>query len=114
MPRLKNKMFETFNDGIADICTVKDRVIRETRISGLRYGIRTVGTTRFYNAKLASDAIDRLIAVPYNHLIKREDIVLTGGEQYKIKQIQEKIETTPPCLYLSLERNNIRFKDERG
>lgn len=113
MPRIKNKKFETFYDGVMDVCSVRNRVLTETKLSDVRFGLRTVGVSRFYRAKVASDTIDKLVSVPINSIIKRSDVLIIEGEQFKIQQIQEKIDTLPPCLYLSLERIVTRYQDGR-
>lgn len=55
MPRRKDTKFTTFNDGSLDICSVKGRKIVETRQAGIRFGFRTVGIKRFYEAKVLSN-----------------------------------------------------------
>ena len=59
MPRRKDTKFTTFNDGSLDICSVKGRKIVETRQAGIRFGFRTVGIKRFYEAKVLSNQITR-------------------------------------------------------
>lgn len=106
---LDKNNFEAFSDGVARVCEVSGRKIVAEKGS-LRFGIRTVGIKRFYEAKIASEKVDRLVSVPYNEKIHRNDILIIGLEQYKIIQIQEKKDSKPPCLYLSLERENILYK----
>lgn len=104
--------FEAFGDGVAQICEVSGRkIIREK--GKVRFGVRTVGIKRYYEAKVASDKVDRLVSVPYNRWIRRSDILLIDGEQYKITMIQEKKDTKPACLYLSLEWIVTRYQDGR-
>lgn len=61
MPRRKDTKFTTFNDGSLDICSVKGRKIVETRQAGIRFGFRTVGIKRFYEAKVLSNQIDEVV-----------------------------------------------------
>lgn len=103
--------FETFNDGVARVCEVSGRKITAEK-GTVRFGIRTVGIKRYYEAKVASDQVDRLISVPYNSPVQRSNLLILSSEQYKIIQIQEKRDSKPPCLYLSLERENILYKKE--
>ncbi len=63
MPRRKDTKFTTFNDGSLDICSVKGRKIVETRQAGIRFGFRTVGIKRFYEAKVLSNQIDEVVAI---------------------------------------------------
>lgn len=113
MPRVKNDGFVTFNDGTMEICEVKNRNIVKTRQKEIRFGNQTVGVNRFWQAKVASNTVDRLVAIPPVPQISRSDICLILGEQYKILQIQEKNDQYPPCLFLTLERNQVAFKDVR-
>lgn len=113
MPRVNNKDMETFNDGALDICAVSERTIMGTKYSGIRFGKKTVGISRFWNAQMLSNNIDKLVSILPLPDIDRMDICVIDGEQYSIKQIQEKFDKKPACLYLSLERIPIQYKDGR-
>lgn len=113
MPRVQDESFVTFNSGVLELCKAKDRALIETRHKGLRFGDQTVGVTRFWEAKVASSSIDRLVAILPVTGISQADICIIEGQQYKIKQIQKKFDKTPMCLFLSLEENNISYRDER-
>lgn len=113
MPKVQDKDFITFNSGVLDVCGVKERTIVSTKYNHLRFGDRTVGVTRFWKAKVASTNIDRLVVVPQAPGITQSDMCIIEGRQYKIKQVQSKFDTSPPCLFLSLEENNIIYKDNR-
>lgn len=110
--KVHSKTWESFADGNLTICECKDRKLIKTKHESIRFGKKTVGVTRFWQAQLAGNAVDRMVAVPMLHGINRMDVVLIDDEQYEIKQIQEK-DTMPPTLYLSLSRLTIRYKDER-
>ena len=112
MPRIKDKRFVTFNDGLMEVCVTKNRTITETKMS-LRYGKKTVGYSKFYKAKIASVSIDKVVFVPMVSGISKMDMCIIDGEQYKIQMIQEKFDSSPPCLQLDLERNVPEFKDVR-
>jgi hypothetical protein len=107
----KNK-FEAFNDGVACICKVSGRKITGDKGS-VRFGIRTVGVQRYYEAKVASEKVDRVISVPYDKRIRQSDILLIEEEQFKITLIQEKRDTKPACLYLSLERIVTKYQEDK-
>lgn len=113
MPRVKNDEFITFNDGTMEICEAKNRTLVKTRQKDIRFGNQTVGVNRFWRAKVASNTVDRLVAIPPVPGISRSDICLIQGEQYKILQIQDKFDKYPPCLFLSLEREPVKYKDVR-
>lgn len=113
MPRVKNEVFITFNDGTMEICETKNRTIVKTRQKEIRFGNQTVGVNRFWQAKVASSTVDALVAIPPVQGIRRNDICLIQGEQYKILQIQNKFDQYPPCLFLTLEREPIKYEDVR-
>lgn len=112
--RMKNRQFETFNDGELTVCETSERNISGIRFSHIRYGNKTVGVGRFFRAKIASEQIDRLVAVPFIQGIRQKDLILLGDKQYSIVQIQDKFDTKPPSRYLSLKESKIAYKDVRG
>lgn len=113
MPRIKDKKFVTFNDGILDICKINNREIVDIKHSEIRYGYRTVGMKRFYEAKVMSDKIDEMVAILPTAEISTLDICIIRGIQYKIVQIQNKYDASPAYMLLSLERSVIQYKDMR-
>lgn len=114
MPRIQDNNFVTFNDGVLDLCKVKDRTIIETKQKGLRFGNQTVGVVRFWEAKVASSNIDRVVSILPVDEISQKDMCIIKGTQYKIKQIQIKYDKKPVCMFLSLEENSIAYKDARS
>ena len=114
MPRRKDTKFTTLKDGSLDICSVKGRKIVETRQAGIRFGFRTVGIKRFYEAKVLSNQIDEVVAILPVEDISTMDICIIGEKQYKIIQIQNKYDAAPPCLLLSLERVVTTYEDVRN
>ncbi len=110
MPKWFNKKMETFNDGILNIYVEKNRTLTRKKPNA-RYGNKTIGITRYQQARVLNETIDKLISIPHGTDIEQSDIVKIGLKQYKIKQIQYKFDTMPPCIYLSLENNNITYKD---
>lgn len=122
MARIKNRRFEMFGDGILEICETEERSLIKTKIENVRFGDRTVGVSRFWNANTAGNKADRMVSVPLEILEKVcigiQDIVnikkgnLTG--QYKIIQIQHKYDAEPPVLYLTLEKMMHPYKDMRA
>lgn len=109
---MKNRKFETFNDGIVKVLEVNQRSITK-ELGKLRFGYRTIGIKRFYEAKVLSSSVDKLISIPKNTIVKQMNIIEIESVQYKIEQIQEKFDTAPPCLYLSLKKETIKYTDER-
>jgi hypothetical protein len=113
VPRRKDRDFVTFNDGVLDICKVKDRKITGTKLSNVRFGYHTVGSKRFYEAKIVSDKIDEMVKILPSGDVSTLDMCIIRDIQYKILQIQNKYDASPPHLLLSLERIVTQYKDVR-
>lgn len=114
--------YETFGDGLLSICETDERSITGTKMEHIRYGNKTVGVQRFWQAKTVGNKVDKLISVPLEVLqlnqILVNDIAILETEpgspgQYQILQIQLKYGSRPPALYISLERLVHPYKDER-
>lgn len=114
--------YETFGDGLLSICETDERSITGTKMEHIRYGNKTVGVQRFWQAKTVGNKVDKLISVPLEVLqldqILVNDVAILETEpgspgQYQILQIQPKYDSRPPALYLSLERLIHPYKDER-
>lgn len=109
MPRLSNRKFETFNDGVLNVFKLKDRKKGELILKNLRFGNKTIGIKSYYEARVLSEEIDRKIAVPCVGKIGQMDLIEIENKQYKIYQIQEKFDAKPPCSYLTLKENKVRI-----
>lgn len=115
----KNKASETFNDGIINVLTATDGVITETIHKNIHYGNRTYGVRRFFEAKVGGNEIEKLISIPFNFLIERKNLVelkdfRTGQTKiYEIVMLQEKYDTAPASIYLTLKRAEIEYVDNR-
>lgn len=125
MPRISSKHFENFGDGLLTICEADERSLIRTKLEHIRFGNRTVGVTRYWQAQTAGNKVDKLLAVPLEVLdteqIEVNDVIILENEKtegqtghYQILQIQPKYDTKPPALYLSLEKLVHPFKDGRG
>ena len=128
MPRISSKHFENFGDGLLTICEADERSLTRTKLEHIRFGNRTVGVTRYWQAQTAGNQVDKLLAVPLEVLdavqIEVNDVIILENEtdwlwdnmtfdesemkdragHYQIKQVQPKYDTKPPALYLSLEK----------
>lgn len=121
MPRIKSRKFETFGDGLLTVCEAEERNLIRTKIEHVRFGNRTVGVSRFWQARTAGNKVDKLLSIPLDLGIKTvdvNDIVIleseNGSGQYGILQIQQKFDAEPPVLYLSLEKLVHTYKDRRN
>lgn len=109
----RKSRFETFNDGVMEVCTVSKRAMVETKLRNMRFGDKTVGVKRYWEAQVSGNTVNRMVCVPMTDRIARDDIVVIGDRQHRVLQVQEKFDTYPPCLYLSLESIQIPYRDER-
>lgn len=121
MPRIKSRKFETFGDGLLTICEAEERNLIRTKIEHVRFGNRTVGVSRFWQARTAGNKVDKLLSIPLDlgiNTVDVNDIVIleseSGSGQYGILQIQQKFDAEPPVLYLSLEKLTHIYKDRRN
>ncbi|MDO4285235.1 MAG: hypothetical protein Q4C60_07835 [Eubacteriales bacterium] len=111
--RRTGSKFETFGDGVLTVCGADKRTIVNTKAEGIRYGNKTIGERRFWDAKVAGTVISAMVCIlPYPG-IERDDIVLIRERQYRISQVQHKFDAAPPCLYLTLESVQPPLRDER-
>ena len=125
MPQIPSRQFETFVDGLLAVCEADERKITRTKMEHIRFGNRTVGVQRFWQAKTAGNKVNKLLAVPLSvleiDLIEVNDVVILENEtemkdqagQYQILQVQPKYDARPPALYLSLEKLVHPYKDGR-
>ena len=114
MPRRKDTKFVTFNDGMLDICSVKGRKIVETKHCGIRFGFRTVGIKRFYEAKVLSNQIDEVVAILPVEDISTMDICIIREKQYKIIQIQNKYDENATLFIAFSGRVVTTYEDVRN
>lgn len=125
MPQIPSRQFEAFGDGLLAVCEADERTITRTKMEHIRFGNRTVGVQRFWQAKTAGNKVNKLLAVPLSVLeidmIEVNDVVILENEaemkdragQYQILQVQPKYDARPPALYLSLEKLVHPYKDGR-
>ena len=125
MPHIPSRQFETLGDGLLAVCEADERTITRTKMEHVRFGNRTVGVQRFWQAKTAGNKVNKLLAVPLSVLeidmIEVNDVVILENEtemkdqagQYQILQAQPKYDARPPALYLSLEKLVHPYKDGR-
>lgn len=110
---MKKHNREMFNDGVVNVCSTEKRRIKKD-IAVIRFGLRTVGVKRFYEAKISGSRVDRLISVPINNIITGSSLLIINNTQYEVEQIQEKYDTVPPAMYITLREPATAYTDERG
>lgn len=102
--------FLSFNDGIAELYRVENSAENGNRnvevlkpIDRVRFKAHTVGIQRFYEAMQFEIRIAKAIVIPQIAArITTQDVAVIEGRKYRIQQIQERRETLPPSLLLSL------------
>ena len=112
----KKNVFETFNDGIAEIYCLKDVSapgfkpdMRPELMKKFHFKYKTIGVKRYYEAAQSHVKIDELISIPCDRNISTQDICRISGVTYEIKQIQHKAETRPATTLLSLTRTEVAY-----
>ncbi|MCI8506899.1 MAG: hypothetical protein HFI67_12025 [Lachnospiraceae bacterium] len=104
--------FQTFNDGICRIFSVENIAAsgdlpkegRKEKFGRVPYERRTVGCQRFYAAKQAAVKVEELIRIPQTGKISTQDLCMIEGRLYRIRQVQQIMDTMPEATDLSLER----------
>ncbi len=99
--------FEPFKDGVCWICAVQDG--KAVRRFVRKYDDRVVGYKRYLISVQADTQITRIIRIPRTET-EDGDIVLIGGDSYRIIQNQQFPNTNPPCTDLTLERLKRRYE----
>lgn len=119
-PKTKSKGAVSFADGYLQPLEVdRGRTITGNAAHVCAYGDETVGFSRFYTAQQAGVTIDRTCSIPFDSCVKREQylemIGFRDGKRriYKVEQVQEKADTAPPSLLLSLSEVKVTLADER-
>lgn len=103
--------FLTFNDGVADFYKIENISDKGDRPKeklvfrcALRFGYKTIGIKRNYEAMQANVMLDELICTPMNRNISPQDVAVINNIQYRIEQIQHDNTTLPPSSKISLSR----------
>lgn len=104
-----SKDFLSFNDGTCEIYTVSNTAEKgDMPVEGLilKYTLRfrwhTVGMSRFYEALQAQVRITNAVEVPLREDVNPQDVAVINGRQYRITQKQERRDTRPASMLLTL------------
>ena len=110
---------QTFNDGVMTIYRIDNTAApgdmpNETptvKHQSIRYDNRTVGMSRFWQARQEDVRIDRLIRCQRLPDVHSLDIVeLENGDQFNIEQVQYLKDVYPPSMDLSLSAVKVRVE----
>lgn len=106
---LKTGRFLSFGDGVAEIYAIHnvaeegDRPQKKLTLKeSLRFENKTVGLQRFFDAAQEKITISRVISTPLIFSVSTQDVVIINGNQYDIKMKQEKFDTRPASMLLTL------------
>lgn len=105
---MKNKQFETFNDGTCSFHEIDDDGNAGLIKAAIRYQERTVGYKRFIESMTAKVQVDRLIRVPAQSWLTTEYLAVIGMEVFEIKQVQKINDTLPKTNDVSLHLTRKR------
>lgn len=112
---LKNQL--TFNDGIAEIRKPGSFLNRESvpkNCVKVNFEYRTVGFNRYFEGLQNQIEISKMILIPRGAPVMPQDVVTLTGDagRYIIRQAQEKRDTLPPSVQLSLQRITVNCDTE--
>lgn len=112
----------SFNKGKVQFLTTNNyKEIIENYGHAILCDISTIGYGRFYQAKQAGISADFVIQIPiiYKKLTNKDLVEFSDfndPESYicKIVQVQELINSMPPCLQLTLQKEKQPYADKRN
>lgn len=106
---VKSSDFISFNDGICGIYSIENTAAPGDRPTEhliekykLRFRWHTVGMSRYYEAMQAQVNITNAVDVPLRVDVNPQDVAVIDGRQYRIMQKQEKRDTRPASMLLTL------------
>lgn len=105
---MKNKQFETFNDGTCSFHEIDDDGNAGSIKAAIRYQERTIGYKRFIESMTAKVQVDRLIRIPAQPWMTTEYLAVIGSEVFEIKQVQKINDTQPKANDVSLHLTRKR------
>ena len=87
----------------------------------LSCGLRVVGAKRFNEARLAGYAADLVIVIPHAYLSYVEnnkvcEVKFFDRKEkgiYTVKQVQDRFDSVPPCIQLTLQEEKEPYADKR-
>lgn len=105
----ESRDFISFNDGVCAVYFVENDAAegdvpaeKLTEKYRLRFRWHTVGISRYYEAMQSQVKISNAVDVPLRADINPQDVCMIDGRQYCIEQVQQRRDTKPPSLLLSL------------
>lgn len=112
MQIMNRQKVQTFNDGVLDLYSIAENDELEPIEAGIRFGKRTVGSKRYFEALEQQRRADRVVRIPKACELEANTVAVIGSEQYTVLQVQEITDTFPCCLQLTLERiKGVNFHD---
>lgn len=107
MTIMPNDAIIAFSDGVFDAYSIDKYGVKQKQVvTKCRFSYRTIGAQRYYAASSANIRITDMIAIPAGIQLQESDIIVIGGSDYTIKQIQTIFDGTPKHKLISLNRND--------
>ena len=103
--KIKNNNIEfiSFNDGFCKVYRTDDEDNKNYKYERLSYKRKVLGYGRHFAAMAVQVKVSAVIAVPFVKNISAKDIVtLQDGTDYEVVLVQEKNDTNPRSLDLTL------------
>lgn len=108
MPKIRNREFETFNDGIMNIYDGKERRKGKKKFSNIRFGNKVIGNKKYYEAKVLNEKLEKAVVIPPIN-VSQTDYVEIGLETYAISSMQYKFDAQPPHILLNLVKGGVKI-----
>lgn len=116
--RPSHEVTQPFNDGVVDICALKDgaqpgyRPVPMLVVKGtLRYQERYLGINRLYSGRQNQVDIQRILRVMKVPGVSSQDVAITeDGQQYRIDSVQNVLDVYPPCIDLTLAKVEQKYE----
>lgn len=103
----KATRFESFLDGLVNIYQLDQNRKPVLLEHDIRFQNRVVGAKRNFEGEQAGYKIEKLIRIPKTDLNVRGCFAVIRGQQYKIIQAQEILDTIPKCMALTLAQPDL-------
>lgn len=116
---VKSSDFLSFNDGVAFFFSVENASEEGDRAkyklvpkAKVRFEYRTVGLQRFFDAAQVKVTVAKVIVTPLISSINPQDVVTIGDNQYIIQMKQERYDTRPASMLLTLSETEEDYERE--
>jgi len=110
LPKTRRKA-ELFNDGILSVWETKDHMLVREKIKNLRYGTKKISMMKQYYDQVFDEKTDKLIVVPPNPFIQKDDMIVIDGFQYRVRKKEPEVLNQTEVMKLTLEESKVRYTE---